>query len=288
MDAEFHGADIEITSPATIADAEAGTLCFATDPVKYSEAIEHALSRGSVVLTPHGEIPLAVGTGASIQVNNPRADFARVLRHFFDTRPEPGIAASSRVHPTADVHPTAYIGEFTVIRSGAVIGAHSEIRDHVVIARNVRIGEHALIKSHAVVGEEGFGMEKDEAGNNFRIPHLGAVKIGDHAEVGCFTTVCAGTVSPTVVGDYTKIDDHVHVAHNCRIERNVIITACAEVSGSVVLEDEVWLGPNSSIIQGVTLGRGALLGIGAVAVKSVPADAIHVGNPAKPLPPKKP
>ena len=159
----------------------------------------------------------------------------------------------------------------------------TEIREHVVIGHDVRIGAHALIKSHAVIGEEGFGMERDADGDNIRIPHLGSVVIEDHVEVGNFTTVCSGTIAPTRVGDHTKIDDHVHVAHNCRIGRNVIITACAEISGSVVIEDDAWIGPNASVIQGVTLGRNSLLGIGAVAVKSVPDDEIRIATPARRL-----
>jgi UDP-3-O-[3-hydroxymyristoyl] glucosamine N-acyltransferase len=100
-------------------------------------------------------------------------------------------------------------------------------------------------------------------------------------EVGNFTTVCSGTITPTVVGDYTKIDDHVHVAHNCRIGRNVVITACAELSGSITMEDDVWIGPNASLIQGISVGKNALIGIGAVVTKSVPANEVQFGNPAR-------
>lgn len=286
FDARVLGADVDITLLAPLGEAAAGSLTFAIDPVKYSEALSGALSMGAAVLVPADvELPLP-DSGCLILVESPRAAFAFASARYFAPQATPGIAETARVHPTAVVHESASIGEFTVVRRGAVIGAHSEVRDHVIIGNDVEIGEYALIKSHAVIGEEGFGMEKDADGNNFRIPHLGSVRIGDHVEVGCFTTVCSGTITPTVIGDYSKVDDHVHIAHNCRLDRNVIVTACAEVSGSVVLEDEVWLGPNSSIIQGVTLGRGSLLGIGAVALRNIPEDSIQVGNPAKALPRK--
>lgn len=280
------GADLAILSLAPISEAGHGALTFVSDIDRYSEALSAALASGAVVFVPLARTTPRPAAGALLPVENPRAAFAQASAAYFAPKVIPGIAETARVHPGASVDASAHIGEFTVVREGAVIGAGSEVRDHVVIGRNVVIGANALIKSHAVIGEEGFGMEKDADGNNFRIPHLGSVVIGDHVEVGGFTTVCSGTIKPTVVGDYTKIDDHVHIAHNCTLGRNVIVTACAEVSGSVVLEDEVWLGPNSSIIQGVTLGRGSLLGIGAVALKTVPEGEVRVGNPAKPLPPK--
>ena len=284
---ELLGADHPIHSLAPIAEARAGSLTFVGDTERYADALREALAAGAVVLAPFAQPAPAPAAGAVLRVENPRAAFAVASAKHFAPQVTPGVADTARVHPSATVDPSARIGEFTVIRENAVVGAGSELRDHVVVGRDVVIGDHALIKSHAVIGEEGFGIEKDANGNNFRIPHLGSVRIGAHVEVGCFTTVCSGTIAPTTVGDYTKIDDHVHVSHNCRIGRNVIITACAEVSGSVVLEDGVWLGPNASIIQGVTVERDALLGIGAVALKSIPAGEVRVGNPAKPLPPKQ-
>lgn len=274
----------EIHGIAPIREAQMNTLTFVSDIDKYGDSLDAALQAGAAVLVPAEGVYDTPPNGTLIPATNPRAAFAQVSARYFTPPVRVGVAETARVHPTAQVDPSASVGEFTVVRENAVVGAGAEIRAHVVIGANVKIGEFALIKSHAVIGEEGFGIEKDASGNNFRIPHLGSVIIGNHVEVGCFTTVCAGTIAPTVIGDYSKIDDHVHISHNCRLDRNVIVTACAEVSGSVVLEDEVWLGPNSSIIQGVTLGRGALLGIGAVALKSIGEGEVRVGNPARELP----
>ncbi|MDI6023761.1 LpxD N-terminal domain-containing protein [Leucobacter sp. UT-8R-CII-1-4] len=277
------GADAVVGVPAPLHLAGLGNLTFVGDVAKYAEAFEQAMTAGAIILAPIGSEPTGAAVGSLILVDNPRATFGQLVAQHFAPKVEAGVAETARVHPKAIVHPSAHIGEYTVIREGAVIAAHAEIRDHVVIGRNVVIGESSLVKSHAVIGEEGFGIEKDAAGNNFHVPHIGSAILGAHTEVGNFTTVCSGTITPTVVGDYTKIDDHVHIAHNCQIGRNVIITACAEVSGSVTIEDEVWLGPNSSIMQGVTLGRDSLLGLGAVALKSIPANEVRVGNPARRL-----
>lgn len=277
------GPDALVMTPAPIADASAQTLTFVGDVERFAGEFARALALGATVFAPEGTALPEGSPGSVIAVANPRASFGLAVARYFVPAPPTGVAESARIHPSAQVHETAYVGEFTVVREGAVIEAHAEIRDHVVIGRNVVVGSHALVKSQAVIGEEGFGIEKDADGNNFHVPHIGSVRLGAHTEVGNFTTVCSGTISATVVGEYTKIDDHVHIAHNCRIGRNVIITACAEISGSVTIEDDVWIGPNASVIQGLTLGRDSLLGIGAVAVKSVPENEVRVGNPAKRL-----
>ncbi|PRA82982.1 LpxD N-terminal domain-containing protein [Microbacterium sp. MYb66] len=282
LSAVLAGSDRAVTGLAPLGEAAEGDLTFVVDPVAHADAAADAIRAGAILLAPDTLATEGI-VGTAILVQNARAAFAQVVAAHFARRPVPGVAATARVDPGAQVHPGAHVGEYTVIRAGAVVAEGAEIRDHVVIGHDVRIGAHALIKSHAVIGEEGFGMERDADGDNIRIPHVGSVIIEDHVEVGNFTTVCSGTISPTRVGDHTKIDDHVHVAHNCRIGRNVIITACAEISGSVVIDDDAWIGPNASVIQGVTLGRNSLLGIGAVAVKSVPADEIRIGNPARRL-----
>lgn len=267
---------------APLSDAGAGQLTFATDPVRSAEALTRAFDAGAVVLVPPTD-PAVMPAGVFITVANPRGAFAEVVNRFFAPRPASGIHPTAIVDETAVIDPTAHVGPYSVIREGVVIEEGVEIRAHVVLSRGVRVGAHTLIKSHAVIGEEGFGIDTDADGNNLRIPHVGSVTLGRHVEVGNFTTVCSGTISPTTVGDFTKIDDHVHVAHNCQVGSNVIITACAELSGSVVVGDHAWIGPNASVLQGKTLGERSLLGIGAVAVQSVPDNEVRAGNPARRL-----
>lgn len=281
LGAPFLGVDQAVHGIATLGDAVEGTLAFVADPVKYAAPLATALARGAVLLVPAGSVAVPTGQAALIEVENPRGAFAIAVATFFVPSVESGISASASVHPTAQVAGSAHIGDFTVVGPGVVVGDKAEIRHHVVLAANVRVGESALIKSHAVIGEEGFGVDKDPEGNNVRLPHLGSVIIGNHVEVGNFTTVCSGTISPTRVADYTKIDDHVHVSHNVQIGRNVIITACAEISGSVHIGDDVWIGPNASVVQGVTIGARSLVGIGAVVTRNITENEVQFGNPAK-------
>lgn len=283
LSAQLHGRDRVISGLAPVGAASADQLTFVVDPDTYREQLEAALRAGAVVLVPSAVSRTTEDDGAIIAVESPRAAFAIAVARFFARTPSPGIAETARVDAGASVHPEAHIGEYSVVRAGAVIGAGAEIRDHVVIGHDVRIGDHALIKSHAVIGEEGFGMERDAAGDYIRIPHVGSVVLAEHVEVGNFVTVCSGTITPTRVGDHTKIDDHAHIAHNCQIGRNVIVTAGVTLSGSVTVEDDTWIGPNASVIQGVTLGKDSVLGIGAVAIRSVPANEVRTGNPARRL-----
>jgi len=283
LEASLLGIDRQVVAVAPIGDPAEGALTFVLDPVKHVDATARALATGSVVLLPSwAQIP-EVANASMIVVDNPRAAYAAAAGAFFAPRVEPGIHPTAIVDTSAFVADSAHIGPYAIIGAGCSIGERVEIRAHVVLGRDVVIGEGSLIKSNAVIGEEGFGFDRDPDGNNIRLPHLGSVVLGKHTEVGCFTTVCSGTISPTRVGNYTKIDDHVHIAHNVQLGSNVTITGCAEISGSVVVGDGAWFGPNSSVLEGLTIGTNSVIGIGAVVRRSVPDEEVYFGNPARKL-----
>ena len=217
-----------------------------------------------------------------IHVKNPKVALADVGNHFFVEKPEPGI------HPTAIIHPEAKIGKDVAIGAYSVIGK-AGIGDNCVIDSNVRIydsvimGHDCVIKAGAILGGAGFGYEKDENGNRFRFPQIGQLIMGDYVEVGSNTCIDRGALADTEIGDYTKINNLCHIAHNNKIGRNVIITGCVNVSGSNVIDDNVWLAPNSSIRGWVHIGEGATVGMAAVVTKNIPAHETWVGNPARKL-----
>jgi UDP-3-O-[3-hydroxymyristoyl] glucosamine N-acyltransferase len=107
------------------------------------------------------------------------------------------------------------------------------------------------------------------------------VVIGDWVEIGALSTVSSGTIDPTRIASFTKLDDHVHIAHNCQVGSNTIITAGAVVAGSVIIGDGAWLGPNCTITDGVTIGEGAFIGIGAVVLQDCQPHGVYSGNPAR-------
>ena len=275
LGAPLTGEDIAITRAATLDSAGEGAVVFVK---KYDPAYLEKLSalKDVLVLAPKEGLPeskLSV-----IALENPRLAFARVLEKFF-TKPKPAqlIAPTAQIASTARLAANVRVGHYSVIGENVVIGEATEIRNHVVLAAGVKIGRDCLIKSGAVIGEEGFGFEKNEQGINIRIPHIGSVTIGDRVEVGALTSICCGTVDDTLIGDDTKIDDHVFIAHNVKVGKNCTIIAAAEVSGGVKLGENAWIAPGATIINAVEIGADALVGVGAVITKNVEPGAVMGG-----------
>lgn len=275
------GLDQQVVGIRPVSDALAGHLSFVSDLAAAKGALENALEVGAIVLVPRDDSVPDARNGTVIPVDRPRFAFAIAVTNFFAPAATPGVAPTAIIHPTAVVSESASIGAFTVIGPGAKVGEGTEIRHHCVLGPNVQIGAHCLLKSHAVIGEEGFGLEADNDGNNVRLPHLGSVQVGNAVEVGSFTSINSGTILPTIIEDFVKISDNVHISHNCRVGENSILTGCVELSGSVTLGKNVWVAPNASVREKLSIGDGAIVGIGAVVTRSIEEGRTHYGNPAR-------
>lgn len=204
--------------------------------------------------------------------DNPRYEYAKALTTILEDEPPKAPFGHNQVASYVQ------LGEGTIVEPGAIlfddvtIGKNCLIKAGAIIRSNVTIGDFSVICENAVIGSDGFGMEKDPDGNNFRIPHVGGVIIEDHVEVGAFSVVCAGTMDPTQVRSYAKIDDHVHVGHNCYVGKNVMLTCGVVLGGSTVCENNSWFGLNSTTREGIVIGRNTMIGMGSLVAKSVPAD----------------
>ncbi|MBK1813405.1 hypothetical protein JHL18_22540 [Clostridium sp. YIM B02505] len=220
-----------------------------------------------------------------IIVEKPRLEYAKILNYILKReiktlKPyEPSgegyvmgqnvkIGQGTRIEPFVFIGHNCSIGERCIIKSGA------KIRDNVVV------GNDSIIKENSVIGDEGFGMERDEKGVPFRIPHLGGVVLGNNVEVGALVSIAQGTIEPTVIEDDVKIDDCVFIAHNCRVGKGSYIIANSEISGSVNIGENTWIGPNTSIINGVSIGSNVTIGIGSVVLRNVQDNEVVAGNPA--------
>ncbi len=166
------------------------------------------------------------------------------------------------------------IEPFVKIGDNVEIGDNSIIKTGVKIGDNVEIGENCYIRENSVIGGEGFGIEKDNEGNNFRIPHIGGVKIQNNVEIGALTTICSGTIEPTVVEEYVKVDDHVHVAHNVKLGKGSLVIAGTIIGGSTEIGKETYIGMNSSIKNALKIGKNTKLGMSTNIVKSIENDMI--------------
>lgn len=234
-------------------------------------------SKANVVLVDEGVLPVA--GKVLIVVKNPKRALAKVGNAFFVERPQPGIHSTAVIDPEAEIGEGVYVGPYTVIGK-AKIGDGCVIDSNVRIYDGVILGKKCDIKAGAILGGAGFGFEKDEDGNRFRFPQVGRLIIGDDVEVGANTCIDRGALSDTVIGDHTKINNLCHIAHNNKIGRNVVITGCVNVSGSNVIDDNVWIAPHACIRGFLHLGEKCIIGMGAIVTKDVPAGETWIGNPA--------
>jgi UDP-3-O-[3-hydroxymyristoyl] glucosamine N-acyltransferase len=263
---EMHGEDLSVQGVSSLSDCDDGDLCFAkTTP---SQNLKN-----KVVLIAGSE---AVGLSQCLLIaDNPRLVFAKVLDHLKNSIGFVEPKSPPHVDSTANVSPQAYI------EAGVEIGPRSVVMPFAFIGKGVVIGADCIIKSGAIIGQDGYGFERDEDGLPIRLVHLGNVIVGNHVEIGSLTTICRGTLSNTIISDYSKIDDHVHIAHNVHVGVGAMVVACAEISGGVKLGAGSWIGPNASVIQKKSIGKNAVVGIGANVLKDVPDDTVVAGNPAK-------
>jgi UDP-3-O-[3-hydroxymyristoyl] glucosamine N-acyltransferase len=229
------------------------------------------------------DFPAAEGQTV-IESLQPRAHFAQALAWLYPDDVKPGIHPSAVVDPTAQIHRTASIGPFVSIGAGVVVGESTVIHARVSLYPRVTIGARCIIHSGAVIGADGFGFEM--AGGRFqKVPQVGTVEIGNDVEIGANTCIDRATLGVTVIGEGTKLDNMVHIAHNCRIGRHVVIAAQTGLAGGVTIGDyaivggQVGVGDKARIESKAVIGSGA----GILTSKIVRAGEPVWGTPARPL-----
>jgi UDP-3-O-[3-hydroxymyristoyl] glucosamine N-acyltransferase LpxD len=201
--------------------------------------------------------------------NNPRLDFIRITNKYFPKNRVIKFEKTSVIGKNVKFGFGVYIGSNSVIGDNVIIGNNATILNNVVISDNVKIGSGSVVKSGSVIGEKGFAFERDKTNTPLPAIHYGSVVIGDCVEVGACNTIACGTFNDTEIGDFVKTDDQVHIAHNVKIGSKTLICACAEISGSVKIGEGCWIGPNVSIIDGITIEDNAFIGIGSLVTSNV-------------------
>jgi UDP-3-O-[3-hydroxymyristoyl] glucosamine N-acyltransferase len=244
---------------------------------------------------------------ALIVAKRPQSLFARAGRLLFPDAVKPGSFAHRlpAAHANAFVSPAAKlesgvtlepgaiigdgaeIGSGTLIGPGAVVGAHCRVGRDCVIGPNASVinaflGNRVLIQAGARIGQDGFGFVGGAHGLE-KMPHVGRVIIQDDVEIGSNTTIDRGALSDTIIGEGTKIDNLVQIAHNVRIGRHCVITGHCGLSGSVTLGDGVMLGGRVGIADHVKIGNGAQIAAASGVMNDVPAGERWAGAPAQPM-----
>lgn len=268
--------DIRLTGVSVSANPLPHTLFFVSDPRR----MPPQRPGNSVVICKSVEI--ANDGGPYITTSHPRLAFGLAVKAFWAEKVHLGkIHPTSVIHPTAHIDVTASIGPFCVVGAHSSVGQRTVLSNSVTLGPNVRIGHDCQVRSGTVIGEDGFGVETLEQRSTFRLPHIGGVIVGNHVNIGSLNSIASGTVSQTTIADHVQTDNLVHIAHNVSIGPCSLLTACVEISGSARIGSNVWLGPNCSIMNAISIGDRALVGLGAVVTKSVRDNEVVAGNPAR-------
>jgi len=287
---------------SSVAAAKAEDLVFVENEKYLQAALD---SPASAVIA--GEFAATIASSKPVLISpHPRLAFARAAR-LLCPKPE----KSSGIHPSAVVHPSAilakgvtidegavigasveigagsWIGAGAVLSAGAKIGSDCDIHPNATVYPGVRIGKRVIIHAGAVLGSDGFGYVRDPAtGRHEKFPQVGRLEVEDDVEIGANTTIDRGALETTRIGRGAKIDNLVHIGHNCQIGENAVIAAQTGLSGSITIEDNVVLGGQVGIGEHACLKEGVMLGgqAGVLPHKILRGKGVAFwGTPAKPL-----
>tara|TARA_Y200000002_G_scaffold373975_1_gene373957 strand:- start:454 stop:1434 length:981 start_codon:yes stop_codon:yes gene_type:complete len=171
------------------------------------------------------------------------------------------------------------IGHNTIIEKNVQIGNNCNIGCNVIV-KNTIIGNNTNILDGAIIGKKGFGFYPGKK-NNIRYPHIGAVIIGNDVEIGCNNTIDRGSLSNTIIGDGTFLDNQVHIAHNVKIGKNCIITGQVGFAGSTIIGNRVMIGGQAGISGHLKIGDNVQIGGGSGVINNIPSNTKVMGYPAK-------
>ena len=269
---------VQVGGVASIGSASADDVVFVEDPKYLAQALGSAA--GALVA---GEFAASASAGKPLMVSDhPKLAFARAARFLRDNQSD---GRRETVHPTAEVSPSvrlaagvvvgeraviadrAEIGENTRIAAGCVIGAgvkvgpDCDIYPNVTIYPGTTLGDGVIVHAGAVLGSDGFGYVLDRTSGEYeKFPQVGRLVIEDDVEIGANSTIDRGALDETRIGRGTKIDNLVHIGHNCQIGEDVVIAAQTGLSGSIVIGKGVVLGGQVGIGEHARIEEGVMLG----------------------------
>ncbi len=303
-----HGAPEKVLTGVNARERASVTeLLFAEDAEAAKQAISS--SAGAVVVKPGCLAEYASATDvAVIEAEQPRLWFARAAKLLKPAMPTSGVHPSAVIGTNAALGAHVTVGPCAVVGEGARIGAGTRIEAGAVIGDGVSVGEHCriypravlypgttlgdrvMVHSGAVLGADGFGYVRDATGAYTQFPQQGTLVLEDDVEIGANSTVDRGALKQTRIGRGTKIDNLVHVGHNCDIGEDVILVALTGISGSstvgksAVIAGQVGIGDHVQIGPGVILGGQAGVFSGSkVTAEGLKPGTVLYGTPARPL-----
>lgn len=287
-------AERRIVGVAPLARAGAADLSFFSDR-RYLDDLKGTRTGACFITADYaGDAPV----GCSVLVTSePQAAYAAAADRLH--RPRRADARDPLIHPTAEIEdgvslaPGVSVGAGARVGRGTAIGAYTVVGPGVAIGRGCTLGAHVTIGfalvgdrvsilSGAVIGEPGFGVTLGD-GKTVDVPQLGRVIIQDNVTIGACSCIDRGAWDDTVIGENTKIDNLVQIAHNVQLGRNCMLAAHVGISGSCVVGDYVAFGGRAGIADHVTIGDGARVAAAAGVMKDIAPGEMVAGLPAKPV-----
>lgn len=289
--------ELEISGVAGLETAAEHELTFADAEAALRRASE---SRAGCILVPEGTV---LPGRTTIAVRNVRLAFIRAAESLHPAPPaKPGIHPTAQIAPNARLGIGVSVGPHVVIESGAsvgegtqlgagvflgkgvTLGTHCVLHPRVSIYPGVQVGDRVILHAGVVLGADGFGYLFAE-GRHHKFPQLGAVVIENDVEIGANSTVDRGSLGTTHIGEGSKIDNLVQVAHNVRIGRHSVIAAQTGISGSAVIGNYVTIAGQVGVADHVRIEDGAVIGAqaGIPTGKAVRKGSVMWGTPARPL-----
>ncbi len=224
-------------------------------------------------------------SAACILGTRPRAFIPAVVAESAQLGRDVSVAAYAVVGERCLVGEGCLIGPHCVLGDEVVIGAHSTLHARVTLYPRVNVGARAVIHSGAVLGADGFGYVFED-GRYTAFPQIGRLLVGDDVEIGANTTIDRAALGATVIEDGVKLDNLIHIGHNCRVGKHVVIAAQTGIAGGSVIEHHAVIGGQVGLGDNVTIQSGAVLGskCGVLPGKIIKGGGIvYWGVPAKPL-----
>jgi len=290
-------ADTRVSAVAPLDRAGPDDLSFISHS-KYAEMF--ATSQAGVILCTPELAETSGRPSVRIVVAKPHDALVALLPRIYVAPPfEPGVHPTAVVAAGAVIDPSARVDAYAVLGAGVTIGPRTWIGPHVVLDDGVSVGEDCRLFSHVTlytgasvgnrtvihagsrIGSDGYGFVYQN-GAHRKIPHVGRCIIGNDIEIGANCTIDRGSIDDTTIGDGTKLDNLVHLAHNVRVGRLVLILAQVGVAGSSKIEDGAIIAGQAGIAGHHTIGKGATVAARSAVFGSVPAGETWSGHPARP------
>jgi len=295
---------VTVSRVSSLQSATPDGLVFVEDAQHLDAALESQAA--ALIVGDFAATNFAAATSKSLLISShPRLTFARAAKLLRDPEkartihPSAVVAESARIGHNVSIGPRAVIGENARIEDDTTIGPGAVIDDNVAIGANCRIdanvtiypgvnlGNRVVVQAGAVLGSEGFGYVRDlQTGRYEQSPQIGRLILEDDVEIGANSTIDRGALDETRIRQGTKIDNLVHIGHNCQLGENVIIAAQTGLSGSVTIEDNVVMGGQVGIGDHARVEAGAMIGgQGGILPRKILRGngVVFWGTPAKPV-----